>query len=317
MVDISEIAENIYLIDDYLYSIPRYGCVYLINEEKKALIDTGPTTSVSAVLDGIKRVGVRPEDIAYIIVTHIHLDHAGGAGVLAKDMPHAQVLVHHKGARHLVNPAKLISSVIEVQGEEAMVKHGEVLPIELHRVQAMHEGDTIKLSEKQTLKFIDAPGHAPHELCIYETRTGGLFTGDAVGVSIAENEILLPFHPPPNFDLPLCLNTLERLAKLAPTSIYYSHFGVSNTVPEDLRLAREKLQVWDDIIAKAIKEGAFADTTRRLIVQACAELELIKGVESLESLYKYITNHYIPMCAAGHVKYYQEKYEAELDKRRK
>ncbi len=102
MVDINEVAENIYLIDDQLYSIPKMGCVYLLNEDKKALIESGPSTSANAVLDGIREAGVRPEDIAYIIVTHIHLDHAGGAGVLIKDMPHAQVIVHHRGEILLV-----------------------------------------------------------------------------------------------------------------------------------------------------------------------------------------------------------------------
>ena len=306
MVDINEVAENIYLIDAQLYSIPKWGSVYLLNEEKKALIETGPATSVSTVLDGIKKVGVRPEDIAYIIVTHIHLDHSGGAGFLLKDMPGAQVMVHHRGAQHLINPARLVNSAIEAQGEEIIAGYGEVLPIDMHRVQTIHDGDTIRLGEKQILRFMDAPGHALHQLCIHETRNEGLFVGDAVGVSIAENEILLPFHPPPNFDLELCLKTLQRLAELAPTAIYYSHFGISSKVPEDLHLAAEKLQVWDDIVAKATKEGAFDDASRRLITQASTELESMKGVESLKSLYEYITKIHIPLCAAGHIKYYQE-----------
>ena len=103
MIDINEVAENIYLIDDQLFSIPKWGCVYLINEEKKALIESGPATSANSVLDGIRQVGVRPEDIAYIIVTHIHLDHAGGAGVLLKSMPQAQVVAHFLGT-HLPHP---------------------------------------------------------------------------------------------------------------------------------------------------------------------------------------------------------------------
>ena len=93
MVGINEVAENIYLIDNHLFSLPKWGSVYLLNEENKALIETGPATSVSAVLDGIKKIGVIPEDIAYIIVTHIHLDHAGGAGVILNDMTNAQVVV--------------------------------------------------------------------------------------------------------------------------------------------------------------------------------------------------------------------------------
>ena len=305
MVDIKEVAENIYMIDDQLYSIPEWGSVYLINEEKKALIDTGPTTSLSVVLDGIKRAGVRSEDIDYIIVTHIHLDHAGGAGVIIRDMPHAQVLVHHRGAKHLVNPAKLIGSAIEAQGEETMVKHGEVVPIAAERVKPVYEGDMLKLGEKQVLKFIDAPGHAPHELCIYESRNNGLFAGDAVGMSVAENEILLLDAPPPSFDAELCIDTLERLIKLKATMIYFAHFGVSDKVQENLRSAIGRLQVWDDIITEAVKEDGFEAAAERIMAQVCAELE---PVRKMEPLYKYITEVTTPLSIAGYLKYYQKKH---------
>ncbi len=312
MVDVAEVAENIYMIDAKLYSIPRWGSVYLINEERKALIDTGPTTSANAVLDGIKRIGVRPEDIDYIIVTHIHLDHAGGAGVLIKDMSQAQVVVHHKGAKHLVNPERLVSSVIDTQGEEVVARDGEIIPIEKYRVKPTYEGDVLKLSERQVLKLIDAPGHAPHEICIYESRNNGLFTGDAVGTYLAEDEILLPITPPPSFDLELYINTLERLMKLKATKIYFAHFGVSNKVQESLQLAMDKLQVWDDIVTKAIEENEFDSVAERMIAQACAELEPIR---EMESLYKYLTEVIVPMNAAGYVKYYQEKLEAGLNKK--
>ena len=306
MVDVSEVAKNIYMIDNRLFSIPRWGSVYLINEAKKALIETGPTTSVTAVLDGIRELDIRPEDIAYIVVTHIHLDHAGGAGALARRMPQAQVIVHHKGARHLINPAKLVASAIEARGSEVMAMHGNVLPIEARQVQAVNEGDVISLSSQQTLRFIDAPGHAPHELCIYETRNGGLFTGDAVAVYIAECDILLPYHPPPQFDLEACFNTLQRLERFSARKIYYSHFGVSNQVDKHIDRAREKLMVWDDIIKKATKEGAFADSRARLINQAYADVELMKGVASLAPLYEYLVKIHIPMCADGHIEYYRK-----------
>ena len=306
MVDVSEVGKNIYMIDDELFSIPKWGSVYVIDEEIKAVVETGPTNSVSTVLNGIKRIGIQPEDIAYIIVTHIHLDHAGGVGVLIKDMPQARVLVHHKGARHLINPAKLVRSAIEARGEEIIARHGEVLPVEMHRVQAIHDGDTVVLSEKQVLKFVDAPGHAPHELCIYETRNGGLFAGDAITVYIPEYEVLLPFHPPPHFDLKLCFETLERLAKLAPDIIYYSHFGASGKVEEHIQLAREKILDWDSIVMEAAKGTALEEIKDRLVAQACSDLESMKGVKSMNSLYWYLVEFHIPACADGHIKYYQD-----------
>ncbi|MFC1870201.1 MBL fold metallo-hydrolase, partial [Chloroflexota bacterium] len=122
MADVIEVGENIHLIDNRLYSIPELGATYLINEEKKALVETGPTSSAGFILDGLKEAGVKPGDIDYIIVTHIHLDHAGGAGFLLKYMPQAKVVVHHRGARHLADPARLVKSMREAQGEEKFAK---------------------------------------------------------------------------------------------------------------------------------------------------------------------------------------------------
>jgi len=305
MVDINEIAENIYMIDGQLYSIPKWGSVYLINEEKKALIDTGPSTSANTILDGIKKVGVRPEDIDYLMVTHIHLDHAGGAGVLAKDMPRAQVVVHHRGSRHLVNPAKLVSSVIAAQGEEAMMRYGEVVPIEMHRVKPVYGGEVLRLSGRQLLQFIDAPGHAPHELCIYESRNNGVFTGDAAGIYVA-NEVSLPVSPPPNFDAELYIDTLERLMKLKATMIYVAHFGVSNKAQESLQLVIDKLQLWDDMVTEAVKEDRFDGVEERMVTQICAELE---PVRKMGYLYEYLTGNFVPLNIAGYMKYYREKHE--------
>jgi len=307
MVDIKEVAENIYMLDNQLYSIPKWGSIYLIDEEKKALIDTGPATSVSTVLDGVKRAGVRPEDIDYLIVTHIHLDHAGGTGVLIKDMPQAKVVVHHRGARHLVNPAKLVSSVLAAQGEEAMRQYGEVVPIETERVTPVCGDDVLRLSEQQVLRFIDAPGHAPHELCIYESRNNGLFSGDAVSISVVENEVLLPVTPPPGFDLESYLDTLERLMLLKATAIYFAHFGVSNKVQESLQLAMDKLRFWDNIVSKAVKEDGFDAAAEKLKTQLYNELE---PVRKMESLYKFLTGELIPLNIAGYLKYYQEKHKA-------
>lgn len=305
MVDVNEVAENIYLIDAQMYSIPKWGSAYLINEEKKALVDTGPATSANIVLEGIKKVGVRPEDIDYIIVTHIHLDHAGGAGVLVRDMPRAKVVVHHKGSKHMVNPERLISSVIAAQGEEAMVRYGEVVPIETDRVKPVYDGDVLKLGESQLLQFIDAPGHAPHELCIHESRNNGLFTGDAAGIYVT-SEVSLPVTPPPNFDAELYIDTLERLMKLKVNMIYVAHFGMSNKAQERLQLLIDKLRLWGDMVAEAAKEGRFDGVEERMMTQICAELE---PVRETGSLHKYLTEFFVPLNIAGYMKYAREKYE--------
>ena len=305
MVDIKETAENIYLIDNQLYSIPKLGSVYLINEEKKALIDTGPTTSVKAVLEGIREAGFRPEEIDYIIVTHIHLDHAGGAGVLLKEIPQAQVIVHRRGARHMVDPAKLVNSVIATQGKKAMEREGEVVPVAESRVTPVDGGYILELSERQTLKFIDAPGHAPHELCIYESQSGGLFLGDAIGMMVAGKEALLPVAPPPGFDAELYLNTLERLKELDAATLYFAHFGGSNEVEEIIQLAQDKVKAWGDIVAKAMSEDGYAVATRKLKARICADLEPIR--KSDETKYKFLLDTIVPLNVAGYMKYYQDR----------
>ena len=185
-----------------------------------------------------------------------------------------------------------------------MIRNGEVVPVGEHRVQVILDGDTIKLSSKQVLKFIDAPGHCSHELCIYESRNGGLFVGDAVGNYIVGNEILIPITPPPSFDLELYINTLRRLMKLNATTVYFSHFDISNKVQENLQLAIDKLQLRNDIVVKAMKENGFDSAVEGIIAHACAELEPIK--KKMESLYRYWTNVSIPVSAAGHIEYYKK-----------
>lgn len=304
MVDIKEVGENIYLIDDLLYSIPQWGSVYLLNEEKKAIVDTGPATSAWAVLEGIEKLGVGADEIDYLIVTHIHLDHAGGAGRLLRDMPRASVVVHHRASRHLVTPDRLVRSVTEAQGEAMMAKIGEVVPVDSQRVVPVAENDEIRLSARQVLSFLETPGHAPHELCIRESRNHGLFSGDAIGVSVAENSVLLPVTPPPSFDLPLYLASLEKLARLDVSRIYYSHFGATNRVREDLRRAADLLQAWDELVSRAVNEDGSDNAAEKLRQDLCAELE---PVRRMELLHKYLTEELVPMNVAGYMKYFQDK----------
>ena len=306
MVDVSEVAENIYMIDDNLYSLQRFGSVYLLNEEKKALIDTGPANSANLVLDGIRKVGIRPEDIDYLIVTHIHLDHAGGAGVLIKNMPRAQVVVHHKGARYMVNPEKLVSSVMKSHGDEGMMRYGEVVPIRADRVRAVYDGDVLRLSQTQLLEFIDAPGHAPHQMCIFDSRNKGVFTGDAAGIYIAERELLFVVPSPPSFDAEQGVDTLERLKKLNASRIYFAHFGVTSEVQEKLQLAIDKHRVLDSVAAEAVEKHGFDGLMERMIAYGYAELEPIKG---MDSLYKYLTEVTVPVNAAGYIEYYRGKHQ--------
>ncbi len=316
MVNTRKVAENIYLIDDHLYSIPEYGSVYLLDEDKKALIDTGPTSSVPFVLDDIRQLGFRPEDINYIIATHIHLDHAGGAGALISHMPNARVIVHHRGAKHLVDPSRLIRSSIaaQTQVEEGIARDTEIIPITAERVQSAQDGDVIRLSARQTLKIIEAPGHAPHELCLQESRNNGLFTGDAAGVSVGDNKALVIVSSPAGFDADIAITTLKKLMTLQASRLYFAHFGATAEVQKNLRLAVDRLQAWNDIIAESVSNDRRDGVVEKLLAQAATTLESIKPEYPL--IYDYLIKHNMPMSADGHLKYYQDKHGIELNYRR-
>jgi glyoxylase-like metal-dependent hydrolase (beta-lactamase superfamily II) len=306
MLEVREVGKNIYSIDDQLYSVPGAGCVYFLAEEKKALIDTGPASSTGVILEGIQQIGFKSTDVDYILITHIHLDHAGGAGTLLKNMPQAKVVVHYKGIKHLIDPSRLILSAKAAQGKDSIDRNGEVLPIAEQRLIPARDGDKIKLSHEQILTLLDAPGHAPHELCVYESRNGGIFVGDAVGHYIEGTDVMIPVTPPPSFDLDLYLETLDRLLELKASRIYFAHAGTSNRVKEKLEAAKSKLEARDDLIAKAAAENKLDTAAEIVVSHICDELRSVR--QRIKPLYDSWANNDIPMSAAEHVRYYRKKH---------
>jgi glyoxylase-like metal-dependent hydrolase (beta-lactamase superfamily II) len=301
MVNIVEAAENIYMIDDQLYSIPQAGSVYFLDEDRKALIDTGPATSSGVVLEGIKRIGRKPEDISYVIITHIHLDHSGGVGTLLKSMPKAEVVVHNRAVKHVVNPDKLVQSALEAQGKEWMIMNGEVIAVDAHKVKPVFDGDKITLGGKQELTLMETPGHAPHELAIYESRNGGVFVGDAVAHHVAGTDISAPITPPPSFNLEQYIGSLNKIMKLAAKRLYFSHFGVSEKVEEKINLAISELKIRDEIIENAIKANKTDVAAEMVTAHVRDVLEPIS--ETMKELFNYWMNFDIPMSAREHVNY--------------
>ena len=310
MVSVVEVAENIYMIDDLLYSIPKCGSVYFLDEDKKALVDTGPTTSSEVVIEGIKQIGNKPEDVAYLIITHIHLDHGGGTGTLLKSMPKAQVLVHNRVVKHVSKPERLVSSVIEAQGEEAMIRNGEVVPVDEYRVKPAHDGGTIMLSDRQLLTLLETPGHASHELCIHESRNNGIFVGDAVALHVAGTDISVPVTPPPSFDLELYIDSLNKLMKLNASRLYFAHFGVSDKVEEKIKLAIDELKIRDEIIVKADRENSIDRAVEMVVEHARAALQPIR--KEMKAAYAYWAEIDIPMSAREHVRYYRKNNNSML-----
>jgi len=310
MVDIKEVAENIYCIDDEVYGVKGWGSVYLINEEGKALVDTGPATSAPLVLKGMEKVGVSPEDISYIISTHIHLDHSGGAGFLLKKMPQAQVVVHQRGAKHLIDPSRLVASMVAVQGEETKRLFGEVVSVPQDRIRVVADGDTVDLGCEQVMKIIDAPGHAPHELCVLENKNNGIFTGDGGGMYLGE-DISSPLTPPPSFDAEAYIATLEKMMEMEPSRLYVAHFGVVMKVKEHFEAVIDELHLMEEMASSLAKTNGLDKLAAGLLAKKSARLAGIK--KSSPKLYQYVVEHGIPMNVSGFVKYYKEKHSLDQE----
>jgi glyoxylase-like metal-dependent hydrolase (beta-lactamase superfamily II) len=305
MVEAYGVAPNIYLIDAQMYSIPKFTSVYLIAEEKMALIETASAASAGIILDGIRQLGFDPKEISYIIVTHIHLDHAGGAGVLLKDMPQAKVIVHERGAKHLIDPSRLINSARSALGEEAVAMYGLPVPIDQSRVLPVKGGEVIELSKKQKLKIIHAPGHAPYHVCIYEDRNKGLFTGDAVGMYYPDGEILTITTPLPDFALDTCIDTINMLMSLSPQILFFSHFGTTKKVRQTLQQGIDELNTCGDIIFNAMKQNApFESIVEKLSPHFSEKLKAVR--EKAPTYYQCIVE-FIPACVMGYINYYQKK----------
>ncbi|MBN1189517.1 MAG: MBL fold metallo-hydrolase [Dehalococcoidales bacterium] len=309
MSNVKEVASNIFSIDNRLYSIPRAGAVYFLVEDRKALIDPGPSTSIPAVIEGLHSLGYEGDDIDYIIITHIHLDHSGGAGSIIRQMPNAGIVAHQRAVRHLIDPSKLVVSAGDAQGQVAVRRNGEVLPVEAGRIRPAADGDTIALSDGQVLTFMETPGHATHELCIRESRHNGVFVGDAVGHYVEGMDVMIPVTPPPSFDLELYIKSLNRLKEINPDAIYFAHSGVGHECLDLLRLAENKLIERDRVIASAASENRLDEATELLVRHICSEMGLLR--EKMNELYNDWAENDIPMSARQHVRHYLKKHLAE------
>ena len=203
-------------IDTLLGGWERVTAGYLVEGPEPVLVETGSQTSVPALLDALAGLGMGPSDLAAIVVTHIHLDHAGGVGDVAAAFPGATVYVHEKGARHLADPTRLVASAALVYGDLLDSLYGRLEPTPADRIRILGDGDQVVVGPSRTLTAVDSPGHAKHHLGLHDSETGILFVGDAVGVRLPDVGVLRPATPPPDFDLDLALDSLRRFAARRP-----------------------------------------------------------------------------------------------------
>ncbi|MER7502450.1 MBL fold metallo-hydrolase [Nonomuraea pusilla] len=259
MENITALGGDVYEIDTKMAGYSGITAGYLILSDRPCLVETGTSTSAPVVRDALASLGVGPDDLATVVVTHIHLDHAGGVGDIAKAFPSAQVVVHEKGARHLADPSRLMSSARMVWGDSLDTLFGEMTPTEAQRIVALGDTGAIDLGNGRTLSSHYSPGHAKHHVGLIDSATGDLYVGDAAGVYLPQTGDLRPATPPPDFDLQTALGSIALFEALGPQRLLFSHYGPVEAVKETLERSAEELRIWVDLTRQAHAEGMDLD----------------------------------------------------------
>jgi glyoxylase-like metal-dependent hydrolase (beta-lactamase superfamily II) len=270
------VADGVIELDTMLGGWERVTAGYLIEGDAPVLIETGSQSSVPTLLALLGQLGVGPADLAGVVVTHIHLDHAGGVGDVARAFPNATVYVHAKGARHLVDPTKLVDSAARVYGPLLDSLYGRLEPTPAERIHVLEDLEAIPVSSNRSLTAVDSPGHAKHHLALHDSLSGVLFAGDAVGVKLPDAGVLRPATPPPDFDLTLALHSLRRFAERRPTGLALAHYGLLDDPPDVLEEADGTLRRWADVAESAFRDGR--DIAQALAVEFESDLDGVAGV---------------------------------------
>ena len=254
-----DLGGDVWLIDTQMGGFDGITAGYLIRGERPALVETGAAKDADVVEAALASLGIGPHDLATVVVTHIHLDHAGGVGDIAARFPNAEVVVHEAGARHLVDPSRLMASAARVFGPVLERVFGDLRPTEAHRVRVLRDGDHVDLGGGRRLESFDSPGHARHHVGLLDSLTGDLYTGDAAGIWTPETEDLRPATPPPEFDLGTALASLERMRERQASRLLFSHFGPVTDVGTTLDRSEEELRLWVELVREARHDGLDLD----------------------------------------------------------
>jgi glyoxylase-like metal-dependent hydrolase (beta-lactamase superfamily II) len=285
----SDLGHEVFQIDTQMSGYPGITSAYLIRGDRPCLVETGTATSAGVVADALDSLGIGPSELATVVVTHIHLDHAGGVGTLAERFPNAQVVVHERGARHLVDPERLMTSARRVFGRVLDDVFGVLLPTDAARVRALGDVGVVDLGAGRRLEAFHAPGHAQHHVGLVDSASGDLYVGDAAGVYIPETREMRPATPPPDFDLDLALASLGRFREVAPARLLFSHFGPVLDVEGSLGRAEEELRLWVELVrqtrASALDlDHAVARVTEKTSERYAAYLQSTQVREKFEHL---------------------------------
>lgn len=248
-----EVSDSTYIVDTQMFGEANFGGVYFIDDERRTLIETGTSLVYSNVLKGLEQLDVDFATIENVILTHIHLDHAGGAGFLLDHFPRARLYVHSQGLPHLASPARLLESASRALGE-AFETYGTLKPIPEGRMVSVEGGEVLDLGGRE-LESVYTPGHARHHVSILDRSSRTIFTGDSAGIYLPEDRRLLPTTPYPEFDYPLSIKAMEIMSRLNPRALMYTHFGVRKDALRALRDQEAEYARWYQETPRILESG--------------------------------------------------------------
>lgn len=263
--EIVDLGDEVFAIDTRMAGCPGVTSSYLLRTERPCLIEVGAAGSAPLLRDALGALGVQPQDLATVALTHIHLDHAGGAGDIARMFGNAEVVVHQRGARHLAEPERLMRSARGVWGDMFDTLFGELLPTDAARIRAVEEKGRIDVGGGRSLTTHYTPGHAKHHIGLVDSATGDLYVGDAAGVYNTYTGDLRPATPPPDFDLDAAVASLRLFSDIRPQRLLFSHFGAVEDVSGALGAAEEELRLWVETVQESHGAGGDLDHSVALV----------------------------------------------------
>jgi glyoxylase-like metal-dependent hydrolase (beta-lactamase superfamily II) len=305
-------APDVTVADIGTGGLEAFNAVYVVAAREPTIVETGPGADVGAVEAALREVGLGPADLAHVVVTHVHVDHAGGAGALLRRFPGATLWVHEVGARHLVDPTRLVASTARTYGEARMrALYGDTEPADGDRVRAVVDGSTIPLGDR-ALEVLHTPGHASHHVALVDTATGATFTGEAIGSHLPWADCYRPALPPPEVDVEAALASIERIREREPTRLLASHFGPIDDPTAGLDRGAARIRAWADTVRRRLEgDPAFGidDLVEVLTAQAQEEYEADAGLPF--DLERYDAIGSIRMNAQGLARYWRKRWERE------
>lgn len=288
-----DLGEGVFCIDA-LYIAPELACCYLMRgADEYALIETGTSRSVGNIMSTLDALNVSPEQLRYVIPTHVHLDHAGGAGQLMRKFPEATLLIHPRGARHMIDPERLVASSEQVYGKTAFAKlYGKVLSVPECRVRSLEDGARIALGTR-VLRVLHTRGHAEHHLCLYDEQSAGWFSGDMFGVSyptlrFPEGSFVMPATTPTQFNPQLYQQSVRRLADSQPRQMYLTHYSTLPFVDTQADTLCRQLDAYAELVTAEGNPGS-QDTVDAILEITAAELRRIVDQHRAEAAARSLT----------------------------